>query len=124
VQAVVDFYGPYDLTTELAKGADPVRRFMGGKSFDDAPELYRRASPMTYLDKNAPPTLILHGTIDEVVPIEQSDRLAARLKELGVPCVYERVEGWPHTMDMAQPVNERCRFVMDEFLANYLPLPK
>jgi dipeptidyl aminopeptidase/acylaminoacyl peptidase len=79
---------------------------------------------MTYLDKNAPPTLILHGTIDEVVPIEQSDRLAARLKELGVPCVYERVEGWPHTMDMAQPVNERCRFVMDEFLAKYLPLPK
>jgi acetyl esterase/lipase len=124
VQAVVDFYGPYDLTTDLAKGADPVRSFMGGKSFEDAPELYRRASPMTYLDKNAPPTLILHGTIDEVVPIEQSDRLAARLKELGVPCVYERVEGWPHTMDMAQPVNERCRFVMDEFLAKYLPLPK
>jgi len=124
VQAVVDFYGPYDLTTDFARQAGVVKKFLGGKTYDEAPELYKQASPMTYLSKNDPPTLILHGTIDDVVPIEQSDRLAARLKELGIPEVYDRLEGWPHTMDAAEIVNQRCQYFMDAFFAKYLPLPK
>jgi acetyl esterase/lipase len=124
VQAVVDFYGPYDLTTEFARKAGVVKKFLGGKTYDEAPELYKQASPMTYLTKNDPPTLILHGTIDDVVPIEQSDRLAARLKALGIPVVYDRLEGWPHTMDAAEIVHQRCQYFMDRFFAKYLPLPK
>jgi hypothetical protein len=38
--------------------------------------------------------------------------------------VYDRLPGWPHTMDLALVVNERCRYFMDEFLDRYLPLPK
>ena len=79
---------------------------------------------MTHLTQDDPPTLILHGTIDDTVPIEQSDRLAKRLKELGVPCVYDRLEGWPHAMDVVEVVNTRCQFFMNEFFAKYLPLPK
>ena len=124
VQAVVDFYGPYDLTTDFARKAGVVKKFLGDKTYDEAPELYKRASPMTYLTKNDPPTLILHGTIDDVVPVEQSDRLAARLKELGIPVVYDRLEGWPHTMDAAEIVHQRCQYFMDQFFAKYLPLPK
>lgn len=124
VQAVVDFYGPVDLTTDFAQKAGVVKKFMGGKSYAEAADLYRRASPITYLTKQAPPTLILHGTIDDTVPIEQSDLLAAKLKELQVPCVYDRLEGWPHTMDLAEPVNVRCRYFIDQFLAQYLPLPR
>lgn len=124
VQAVVDLYGPYDLTTDFARKAGVVKKFLGDKTYDEAPELYKRASPMTYLTKNDPPTLILHGTIDDVVPIEQSDRLAARLKELGIPVVYDRLEGWPHTMDAAEIVNQRCQYFMGSFFAKYLPLPK
>jgi acetyl esterase/lipase len=122
VEAVVNFYGPCDLTTDFAKKAGVVKRFLGGKSYDEAPELYRKASPIFLIAKDAPPTLILHGTIDEVVPIEQSDVLAARLKELGVPCVYDRLEGWPHTMDLAEVVNTRCRYFLDRFLEKHLPL--
>ena len=124
VQAVVDFYGPYDLTTDFARKAGVVKKFLGNKTYEEAPELYKRASPMTYLTKNGPPTLILHGTIDDVVPIEQSDRLAARLKELGIPVVYDRLEGWPHTMFAAEIVNQRSQFFMDSFFAKYLPLPE
>ncbi len=122
VQAVVDCYGPYDLTTPFAQKADVVRKLVGGKSYAEAPDLYRKASPSSLISKDAPPTLILHGTLDETVPIEQSDALAARLKELGVPCVYDRLEGWPHTMDLAEPVNARCRWFMDRFFAKHLPL--
>jgi dipeptidyl aminopeptidase/acylaminoacyl peptidase len=66
--------------------------------------------------------LILHGTIDDVVPIDQADHLAKRLKELGIPYVYDRLEGWPHAMDMSEAVNERCQWFMNQFFEEYLPL--
>lgn len=123
-QAVVDFYGPYDLTTDFARKAGVVKKFLENKTYDEAPRLYLRCSPLNYLTKDDPPTLIFHGTIDDVVPIEQSDRLAARLKALGIPVVYDRLEGWPHAMDAAEIVHQHCQKFMDQFFAKYLPLPK
>jgi acetyl esterase/lipase len=81
VQAVVDFYGPYDLTTEFARTNGAVIKFLGGKTYADAPGLFAQASPAHYLKAGAPPTLIFHGAIDDVVPVEQADLLARRLRE-------------------------------------------
>lgn len=123
VQAVVNFYGPTDLTTDFvrtntfAKGA--VEKFLG-KPYDDDPKLHEFASPVAHLDPRDPPTLTLHGTIDDVVPIEQGDILAAKLKELGVPYLYDRLPGWPHAMDLAQDVNDRGVWLMERFFARYL----
>ncbi len=115
VQAVVNLYGPVDLTAEEAKRAGVVKAFLG-KTYEEDPDLYVKASPITYLTPDDPPTLILHGTIDETVPIAQADLLARKLKELGVMYLYDRVEGWPHTMDLALDVNTRCRYFIEEFL--------
>lgn len=104
VAAVVDFYGPYDLTTPYARGAGAVRAFLGA-SWEEDPKRFEHASPKHYLDANDPPTLILHGTTDQLVPVTQSDMLAEKLKQLGVPYKYARVDGWPHAMDAAQRVN-------------------
>ena len=123
-QAVVNLYGPSDLTTPLGQASDLVHKFLGGKKYEEDPELYEKASPIHYLTKDDPPTLILHGTLDEVVPIAQSDVLAARLKKLGVPYTYDRLKGWPHTMDVAEPVFNRCVFFIDRFLAQNMPVPK
>jgi acetyl esterase/lipase len=119
VQAVVNLYGPSDLTTPQARETDAVRKFLGA-AYWRAPERHTEASPLAYVTPDDPPTLILHGTVDEMVPIEQSDALAARLAKHGVPVVYDRLEGWPHLMDAAQVVNERCRFFMDAFFDQYL----
>ncbi len=124
VQAVVNLYGPSDLTVPIAKGSDLVQRFLGGKKYEEAPELYKKASPIYYLTKDDPPTLILHGTLDQTVPIEQSDALAQKLKKLGITYTYDRLKGWPHTMDVAEPVFKRCVFFIDEFLDEHVPLPK
>jgi acetyl esterase/lipase len=124
VQAVVDFYGPYDLTTPFARTNRAVVNFLQGKTYDEAPGLFRQASPATYLTKDDPPTLIFHGTIDDTVPIDQADALARKLADLGIPYVYDRLEGWPHAMDLAEAVNERCQFLMNQFFAKHLPLPK
>ena len=122
-QAVVNLYGPSDLTVPFAQQSELVHRFLGGKKYDQAPEFYRKASPIYYLTRDDPPTLILHGTLDEVVPIAQSDALVAKLKVLEIPHTYDRLEGWPHTMDVAEPVFNRCTFFIDRFLAQHMPVP-
>lgn len=122
VQAVVDLYGPTDLTTDFALDKKALLNFIG-KPFAEAKELYRQASPIMHVSKDDPPTLILHGTIDQVVPIRQADLLSEKLRDVGVPFVYDRLDGWPHTMDLAKDVNERCRWFMEHFFARYLPLP-
>lgn len=123
IQAVINFYGPTDLTTPFARSQGVVVSFMGGKKYDEAQAPYRQASPLTHLTKDAPPTLILHGTIDDIVPIDQADALAARLNTLGAPYEYVRLEGWPHTMDLARKVSDYCWYRIDQFLARYLPVP-
>ena len=119
VQAVVDFYGPTNLDCMEGRTADVVRKFIG-KTYEEAPELYKLASPITHLTKDDPPTLIIQGTVDSTVPVAQSDQLAAKLKELGIPYVYEKFEGWPHTMDIAIDVNKRCQWFMNHFFDKYL----
>jgi len=119
IKAVVDIYGPYDLTTPYSQTQRLVTRFIG-HSYKERPDLYREASPMSFLDKTDPPTLILHGTADNLVPISQSDSLKARLDRLGIPNVYCRVPGWPHTMDLAQRVNDYSRKQMSDFFEQYL----
>ena len=51
---------------------------------------------------------------------QQGDLLADELEEAGVPYVYDRLPGWPHAMDIAQPVNDRCVLLMDRFFQQHL----
>jgi acetyl esterase/lipase len=85
VQAVVDMFGPTDLIT-LLSGARRVfvrvvQRVFGTTSKDD-PKLVR-ASPLSYVSKDAPPFLILQGDEDYLVPVSQSQELYDRLKAVG-----------------------------------------
>jgi len=122
VCAVVNFYGPTDLTTDFAQKQGVVEDFMGGKKFNESPDIYRLASPLFHLTKDDPPTLIFHGTIDSTVPIVQADKLAEKLKKLGIDYVYERYNGWPHAMDLAETVNRRCVYQMEQFFKKYIPI--
>jgi acetyl esterase/lipase len=124
VQAVVNFYGPTDLTTEYARKHNTVRGFFAYKSYEEIPDQYRLASPMTHVTADDPPALIFQGTIDELVPVEQADRLATKLEDVGVPYVYDRLAGWPHSMDLAESVSEHCCWYIEHFLDRYLPLPQ
>jgi len=119
IKAVVDIYGPVDFTTEYARTHRLITNFIA-HSYEERPDLYKEASPIQYLDKSNPPTLILQGTADDLVPASQSDTLKARLDKLGVPNVYCRVPGWPHAMDVVQRVNDYSRKEMSSFFEKYL----
>jgi len=119
IKAVVDIYGPADLTTEYARNHILVTSFLA-KSYDESPEIYVQASPVHYLDKNDPPTLILQGTSDDLVPASQSVLLKGRLDSLGVPSELYCLPLWPHTMDIVQRVNDFSRQKMEAFFRKYL----
>lgn len=96
-KAVVDFYGPTDLTLlpgnedekspeGLLIGAAPLLR----------PDLARAASPITYIDKNDPPFLIFHGEKDNIVSNKQSKLFDAWLKYHGVKTELTIVKDAPH----------------------------
>ena len=123
VQAVVNLYGPVDLTVENARTESLVRDFLG-KSFDESRERYRLASPLTHITADDPPTLIFHGTIDRIVPVQQADLLAEKLKAVGVPYIYDRLGGWPHSLDASRDINDRCQLIMSRFLERYLSRSK
>lgn len=122
VQAVINLYGPTDLTAPVAQGHPSVTGLMGG-AYADMTEAYRQASPLHHLDAGDPPTFIIQGTLDTIVPSSQADALAEKLKTLGVDYWYDCYDGWPHTMDMAVPVTERVQPAIRAFLEHVFGTP-
>lgn len=119
VQAIVNIYGPSDLTTDFAVAQGATPKFMGA-TYDVNPDIYKVASPITYITPDDPPTLTLHGTIDKIVPITQSDFLDKALITNDVIHEYHRLKGWSHTMDASVPVNEYAQKVMTRFFNKWL----
>lgn len=120
VQAVVDYFGPTDLA---GFGKDEVaqRGMVGpliGKTYADDPAAHDRASPIKYVTKAAPPFLIFHGTADRVVPIDQSRRLAEKLKDVGAAARLVEVPGEGHGWD--GHANEDSTGLALKFLADHL----
>jgi acetyl esterase/lipase len=48
-------------------------------------EIARQISPVNHVSKDDPPTLVIHGDADTLVPIQQAELLIGKLKEAGVP---------------------------------------
>jgi acetyl esterase/lipase len=86
VQAVVSYYGVSDLAPLYDKGvtASLILENLLGGSPQTVPERYALASPLTHVSRDTSPTLLIHGTADGVVPVEQSVQFDKRLREVGV----------------------------------------
>jgi acetyl esterase/lipase len=119
IKAVVEIYGPTDFTTEYARNHPTITGFMA-HTYQEAPQLYVEASPITYVTRETPPTLILHGTRDMLVPISQAELLKHKMDSLRVINVYCPVPGWPHTMDIAERVNKYTKATMGKFFEEYV----
>jgi dipeptidyl aminopeptidase/acylaminoacyl peptidase len=61
--------------------------------------LYEAASPVTLVGPNSPPTLLIHGDADALVPYQQSAAVEAALRKAGVPTRLVTVPGGVHGAD-------------------------
>lgn len=100
VDAVVDFFGPIDVSRmercETYKDDKSPEAVLLGCSPSKNPDLSKSLSPMSYIDKNDPKFLVIHGDADPVVPYCQSEFFAKALKDKGVLEDFITVPGGNH----------------------------
>lgn len=88
IQAVVDFFGPTDLTAMYNNPWHPMVTYalqmITGTTPSANPLAYKESSPVNYITAQSPATLILHGSNDQVVDVSQSKLLKKNLDKAGV----------------------------------------
>jgi acetyl esterase/lipase len=132
VQCVIDIFGPANFATVIEQAendknvrnifkfntpSDPYSSLIGVALNEDKAKT-DAVSPVTYVSEDNPPTLILHGTHDTLVPYAQSEELAAALKAKGVPVWLQTLPGSGHGGGgFGKPeINELMQNFFDKYL--------
>jgi acetyl esterase/lipase len=132
VQAVVDWFGPTDVTL-MGKQSGPgsmvhhdsptsPESILLGGPVQEKHDLAKTANPLTYVDKSDPPFLIMHGDNDQLVPLGQSVILAKALIDAGVEVTMKTVHGAGH--EGPQFHNAESRRLIEDFLSRTLKVTR
>jgi acetyl esterase/lipase len=106
IRAVISFYGPSDLERGYFELPSPdplsvrqvLETYLGG-SPSQTPESYRAASPVTYANRGAPPTLLIQGARDHIVRPEFARALQEKLIASGNQAVLLELPWAEHAFD-------------------------
>ena len=106
IKGVIDFYGAADMVWGYSIPASPLvmdsrgvmERYLGG-TYKDVPQNYAASSPIEYVDRDSPPTLIIHGANDVLVAYEHSNRLSKKLAEKNVKHYWLQLPWATHGFD-------------------------
>ncbi len=106
VQACVPFYGIYDFTDRNhVREKVPILGFLEDQvmptSFAQDPKLWEMASPIANVNKNAPPTFVIHGTNDTLVFVEDARHFVTALRACSEQTVvYAELPETQHGFDI------------------------
>lgn len=115
VEACIAFYAPTVLGTEWTLSGTPPL-FEDGAS----EEVARAASPLTYATRpDLPPTLLLHGDKDELVPVRGSIGLYRALRKAGARAELHVFSDAPHGFDAGRALGRECAALMHLFLERH-----
>ena len=125
VKAVVSYYGPVDLTDGYRNPPTPdpldVRSieaaFLGGTP-EQMPDRYREASPITYVSRRLPPSLLIYGGRDHVVLPRFGAMLNDRLRAAGATSVLLTIPWAEHAFDAIPngPSGQLSLYYTEQFL--------
>ncbi|MGD2147922.1 MAG: alpha/beta hydrolase [Anaerolineae bacterium] len=94
--------------------------FLGGWP-GDTPDAYELGSPATHVQPDSPPTLLIHGDKDVLVPVEATRALCTKLGESGVPAINVVFPCTDHAFDLmlpqVNPAAQSALYDVDRFLA-------
>jgi acetyl esterase/lipase len=114
VQGVVDWFGPIEfarLDAESLPGSPmkhdsptgPESKLLGCTLSACPQALLTQANPISYVRSDTPPFLIMQGTADHSVPIQQSETLYQALRAQGVAARLIEVNNADHIFGGASP---------------------
>ena len=95
-----------------------VANFLGGATEEERAPIAKQASPVTHVDANDPPSLLVHGTADDLVNIRQARLLHEKLTGAGADCELHEIEGEGHAV-RDKAAYERVAMFFDEHLGGY-----
>ena len=98
VDAVISYAGPQDLRVNgphTVEQGDIVTNFLGAYP-GDVPEIAALASPITAVREGVAPFLLIHGTRDGLVPVEQSRAMRAAVRSAGGKATILELSGLTH----------------------------
>ena len=102
VQGLVTWYAVFDFSTtplsvNQAQGAaSPVNKYLGCNP-STCRDLVALASPTSHVSSATPPTLLVHGELDKVVPVVQSREFYAALQAKKIPAELMVIPGVDHS---------------------------
>jgi acetyl esterase/lipase len=121
VSATVGIFAP---TVLAPRGLDVSGSVPGMVLLEDADgeENCRLASPVTHVTADYPPTLLLHGTADRIVPPSASMRMYEALVAAHVPVELHMVAEQPHGYILQRDFHRLSCTQISMFLKRYLGL--
>ncbi|MCB0988835.1 MAG: alpha/beta hydrolase [Microthrixaceae bacterium] len=116
VVAAVPFYGVYDWVNRDGTGRadmEPVlARLVLKSKLSEARDVWEFASTMTWVRPDAPPFMVIHGSNDTLVPVEQARSFVSMLRaESKKPVVYVELPGAQHAYELFD--SPRTLFTLD-----------
>ena len=128
IKCIVDWYGPteiaemnyYPSNIDHTVAESPEGKLIGGKNVLENKDLADKTVVMNYLykDRPTPPTLVMHGGSDMLVPFNQSARLYRKMKELGKDVRMVKLVGSNHGFFGFQC--EEALDMVDEFIRKHI----
>ena len=121
VAASVAFYAP----AQLYAPGEPVREelsFLFGRGYTI--EAARGASPIDYASASFPPTLLITGNEDELVPVEASFRMYRALIDAGAKAELHVYSEAPHAFDATPEFGRQAAAIIALFLDRYVSNPR
>ncbi|MGB9625412.1 MAG: alpha/beta fold hydrolase [Phycisphaerae bacterium] len=84
-RALAEELGPFRAPFDFVRLDPDTKQLVPVRDEAKRLEIARQISPITHVTRDDPPTLIIHGDADKLVPIQQSEAMKAKLEECGVP---------------------------------------
>jgi acetyl esterase/lipase len=112
VAACVAFYAPATRRDGPVLGPEPSE------------EARRTFMPLTHVRAGYPPTMLLHGTADQTVPVEESLSMYSALREAGVPVELHVLDGVTHIFDRHEDLAEASAVWINLFLDRHVANPR
>ena len=134
VDGVINFFGPSNLTAMGGwhNNPDSPESLLLGGPVQENKDIAKAASPITYVTKDDPPFLTIHGTNDALVPFEQSVELTDSLQKAEVLARLIPIQDGGHGRPHVSELDKRIRLFLEnqfdgrhhEISTESIPSPK